>query len=56
MARALTLISATASGNARSAPIAPPDAAGAPRNGMVWINMMMTPMPDMNPEMTTCGV
>ena len=53
-ASAFTL--AIASGNAATAPIGPPGAVGAPRNGMAWIRMMMMPMPDMNPETTTYGV
>ena len=56
MARALKLTSRSASGNARTAPIGPPSAVGAPRNGRIWINITMTPMPDMNPDTTMCGV
>ena len=29
---------------------------GKPRKGSVWITMMITPMPDMNPEITEYGV
>ena len=53
MAKALLLISATATDNAPIAPKAPPEAVGAPRKGKLWISMMMTPIPDMNPETTT---
>ena len=56
IATALALMSPSASGNARIAPTAPPGTTGVPRNGKTWITMMMMPMPDMNPEMTTCGV
>ena len=56
MTRALTLRFASASGSARSAPTAPPEAVGAPRNGSVWISMTMMPMPVMKPETTTWGV
>ena len=56
MANALTFMLATAAGSARMAPMGPPSAGAAPRNGSVWISMTMTPIPDMNPEMTACGV
>ena len=56
MANASAFTLAIASGNAATVPIGPPGAAGAPRNGMAWIRMMMMPMPDMNPETTTYGV
>ena len=45
-----------ASGSARIAPIGPPGAGARPRNGRLWIMMMMMPIPDMNPEITTAGV
>ena len=56
MTKASAFMPATASGRAAAAPIGPPGAAGAPRNGMAWSRKMMMPMPDMNPEMTTYGV
>ena len=56
MARALKLIPAMASGQALIAPIGPPLAASAPRNGIVCSKMMIMPMPDMNPEITEYGV
>ena len=56
MAKALMLASAKADGSARSVPSGPPSAVGAPRNGRIWISITMTPMPDMNPDTTTCGV
>ncbi len=54
MASALKLTLPIAAGSAFTDSIGPP-AEGAPRNGSSWIRMMM-PMPDMNPEMTACGV
>ena len=56
MARALKLIPAMSSGQALMAPIGPPLAASAPRNGIVCSKMMIMPMPDMNPEITEYGV
>ena len=56
MATALTFRSLNASGHARTAPIGPPVAVAAPRNGSVWMRMMMTPMPDMKPDITEYGV
>ena len=56
MASALKLISLTASGQARIAPMGPPAATGAPRKGNVCNRMMIMPMPDMNPDITEYGV
>ena len=56
MPRASALKPANASGRARTAPVNPPGAGGAPRKGRTSIIMMMTPMPDMKPETTTYGV
>ena len=47
---------ANPSGNARRTPRGPPLTWGAPRKGMACVNMMMSPTPDMNPEITTYGV
>ena len=52
MASALVLRSLSASGHSRIASSGPPVATGAPRNGRVCSRMMITPMPDMKPEMT----
>ena len=40
------------SGQARIAPSGPPSTTPAPPNGSVWETMMITPTPDMNPEIT----
>ena len=56
MAKALMLALASASGSARRVPIGPPSAVVAPRNGSVWISITITPIPDMKPDTTTCGV
>ena len=53
---ASVFIPAIASGSAPAAPIGPPGAVGAPRNGIAWMRKMMMPIPDMKPEMTTYGV
>ena len=55
-ARALTWTLPAAAGSARAASIGPLVAPEAPRSGSDCISMMMKPMPDMNPETTTCGV
>ena len=55
-AKALTWTSPAAAGSARAALIGPLVAPEAPRSGSDCISMMMKPMPDMNPETTTCGV
>ena len=52
MANALRSKLLTASGQARTAPSGPPSAKGAPMKGRVCNRMMITPMPDMNPDMT----
>ena len=41
---------------AQRAPPLPPGATGDPRSGNNWIRMMMTPMPELKPEMTMYGV
>ena len=46
----------SAAGRSPTAPMGPSGEVGAPRNGNTWISMMMIPMPDMNPEITTAGV
>ena len=56
MAKAPVSMALTAAGSARAAPIGPPVAPEAPNNGNACISTMMTPIPDMNPETTTCGV
>lgn len=56
MAMELTFAWVNASGRLRSAPTAPPGATGDPRSGNSWIRMMMTPMPELKPEMTMYGV
>ena len=56
MASAPVWTSLAAAGSARTAPMGPPVAPEAPSRGSVCISTMITPMPDMNPETTTCGV
>ena len=52
IAKEFGLMSLITSGHERTAPIGPPSATGAPRNGRVCSSMIITPMPDMNPDMT----
>ena len=56
MASALTLMSVITSGHDLTAPNGPPSATFAPTNGSVCSRMMMTPMPDMKPDITEYGV
>ena len=55
-ANALALKSPNASGQARTAPGAPPEATGDPSMGRVCMRMRISPIPDMNPEITEYGV
>ena len=50
------LKSLTASGHWRIVLSGPPSSTGRPMNGRVCITMMITPMPDMKPEITEYGV
>ena len=52
MASELKFTSPNTSGQERTASIGPPSSTGAPKNGRVCTKMMITPMPDMNPETT----
>ena len=52
MASAWKLTDPTASGMARIAPTVPPPGEGAPRKGSTWSSTMITPTPDVNPEIT----
>ena len=52
MARELKFTSLNTSGQDRTASIGPPSSTSAPTNGRVCTKMMMTPMPDMNPDTT----
>ena len=56
MPSALKWMSLNASGQPRIAARGPPSAPLWPTKGRIWIRMMMTPMPDMNPEVTEYGV
>ena len=56
IASAWKLIDATASGMARIAPTVPPPGEEAPRKGNTWSSTMITPTPDVNPEITEYGV
>ena len=56
IAKALKLMFAINSGQARTAPIGPPPATGVPRKGSVCKRIMIMPMPDMKPDITEYGV
>ena len=56
IANALRSTSVITSGHARTAPIGPPVATGAPRKGRVCNSMIIMPMPDMKPDITEYGV
>ena len=53
MAKAPMSMAFTAAGSAHTAPIGPPVAPEAPSSGSACISKMMTPIPDMKPDMTT---
>ena len=55
-AKIRTFMFMIADGSDRSAPTGPSRGAAAPSSGSSWMRMMMMPIPDMNPETTTCGV
>ena len=50
------MIPCIAPGHDRTAPSGPPAETAAPMKGSVCNRMMITPMPDMNPEITEYGV
>ena len=52
MSKALLSKWSTTSGKLRSVAIGPPAAAGTPGKGRVCTSMIITPTPDMNPDMT----
>jgi hypothetical protein len=52
IARASGFSMAGTSGHARIEPSGPPGAVSMPKNGRVWMTMMMMPIPDMKPETT----
>ncbi len=56
MEKALRSTLRSASGQAKTMLAGEPDAPEPPRNGSVCSNMMITPMPDMNPDITEYGV
>ena len=55
-ASALGFRLASPSGNARRTVAGPPLTGGNPRNGRACMSMMISPTPDMNPEITAYGV
>ena len=56
IANAWTLASPRAAGMARIAPTVPPPGEEAPRKGNTCSSTMITPTPDVNPDITEYGV